>query len=176
MPRGGSSVRFLVSRLDQVPVTREMSSFDLQVTLSWSFLGSAFSTLSGIWLLNQWFSPGSKESEISGSGRDSLGRSTNLQWLMKEDMEDMREFSACFRLEFSMACVFARLRLTGTKARASGWMRSARYALPLCQKKSAFPSANLNRRPLKKSVPNLYDFSLRAGMKSLDLRCLSYTD
>ena len=26
MPRGGSSVRFLVSRLDQVPVTREMSS------------------------------------------------------------------------------------------------------------------------------------------------------
>lgn len=148
---------------------------DLQVTLSWSFLGSAFSTLSGIWLLNQWFSPGSKESEISGSGRDSLGRSTNLQWLMT-DIEDMREFSACFRLKFSMACVFARLRLTGTNARASGWMRSARYALPLCQKKSAFPRANLNTRPFKKSVPNLYDFSLRAGMKLLDLRCLSYTD
>eukprot|EP00434_Breviolum_minutum_P028635 symbB.v1.2.025339.t1/scaffold2431.1/size102990/3 len=56
-----------------------LAFFGDQVTLSWSFLGSAFSTLSGIWLLNQWFSPGSKESEISGSGRDSLGRSTNLQ-------------------------------------------------------------------------------------------------
>lgn len=57
-----------------------LAFFGDQVTLSWSFLGSAFSTLSGIWLLNQWFSPGSKESlsHLSRSG-DSFGRSTNLQ-------------------------------------------------------------------------------------------------
>ena len=78
VPSGEFSVRFFdfkIGSSHQVPLTTEMSSFDMQVTLSWSFLGSAFSTLSGIWLLNQ-FSPGSKESSRSS---DSFGRSTNLQ-------------------------------------------------------------------------------------------------
>lgn len=58
-------------------VVVSLAFFGDQVTASWSFFGSACSTLAGIWLLNQWYS-GSKESARLRSTNDVCGHA-NLQ-------------------------------------------------------------------------------------------------
>ena len=78
---------------------------------------------------------------------------------MTDSLKTCVSFQHVFAWIFNGLCL-ARLRLTGTKARASGWMRSARYALPFVSEKVRFPQGEFEHKTPQKKCPQIYMTSL----------------